>query len=61
MLLEISQNSDENTCASVSFLVKLQASSLIDLKPVASSRRCYLLSAEIVKKSPKNIEKLEYI
>ena len=28
MLLEISQNSQENTCARVSFLIKLQASAL---------------------------------
>ena len=30
MLLEISQNSQENTCAKVSFLIKLQASGLIE-------------------------------
>ena len=28
VFLEISQNSQENTCASVSFLIKLQASAL---------------------------------
>ena len=29
MLLEVSQNSQENTCARVSFLIKLQASTLL--------------------------------
>ena len=31
VILEISQNSQENTCARVSFLIKLQASDLLIL------------------------------
>ena len=45
VFLEISQNSQENTCARVSFLIKLQAppATLLNRTPLVAASVCYCL------------------
>ena len=49
MFLEISQNSQENTCARVSFLIKLQASGLIKKEALAQVFSCFAKFCKISK------------
>ena len=46
VFLEISQNSQENTCARFSFLIKLQAYAFYRTPPVAASKPTTLLKKE---------------